>query len=1087
MVTFLFTDIVDSPTVWEAHPQAMAPAIARHDAILQQVIAASGGIVFKTVGDGVHAVFTTAADALAAALAAQHALHHEPWGVTGPLRVRMAIHTGAADMRDGDYFGPPLNLITHMLAAGHSGQILISHATAEVVYDCLPPDASLVDLGAHQLRDLSQPEQIFQLVHSDLPADFPPLTTLAAHPAAAAVLPTNLLATKLFVPPARANLVVRPRLFERLQAGLRDKLTLIAAPAGFGKTTLLSAWLAARPEDSGLRKMVVTSLSPQSSALSTGVGWVSLDSADNDPLRFWSYVITALDTLAPGVGTTALALLQSPQPAPTEAILTALLNQISSLPDHFILVLDDYHLIDATPIDQAVAFLLEHLPAQLHLVIATREDPQLPLARLRARGQLTELRATDLRFTSAEAAAFLNQVMGLNLAASAIATLETRTEGWIAGLQLAALSMRGHHDAASFITSFTGSHHFVLDYLLEEVLHQQSESVQTFLLRTAILDRLCGPLCDAVVRDPAASGQATLEYIEHANLFIVPLDNERRWYRYHHLFADLLRQRLHQRTDASRENEEISAAELHIRASVWYEENGLEIEAFHHAAAANDVERAERLIEGKGMPLHFHGAVAAILGWLASLPTAVLSARPALWVRYAEILLVTGQTTGVEQKLQAAEAALQCAEPGDKIRNLVGHIAVARATLALTRYQVDNMIIQSRRALEYLHPDDLPFRATANWTLGYAYQLQGDRVAAHRAISESLSLSQAAGNTFTTILAAIGLGQIQEAENQLYLAAETYRHVLQLAGDQPQQIVYEAHLGLARICYEWNDLDAAEQHGQQSLELARQYESVIDRFLVCEVFVARLKLARGDLDGAATLLAQADQSARQKNYVYRIPEVAAAQVLVQLRQGNLAAAAHLAQAHKLPISQARVLLAQGDPSAAVALLEPVRREAEAKGWQDERLKMNVLQAVAQHIHGETESAVHLLGEALALAEPGGCIRVFVDEGLPMKQLLQEVASRGMVAVYTRHVLAAFSHGGVKRAAQSTIVESLSERELEVLQHIAEGCTDREIADRLYLSLYTVKVHARNIYGKLGVNKRMQAVAKARELGVLPRS
>ncbi|MBC8078547.1 MAG: tetratricopeptide repeat protein, partial [Chloroflexales bacterium] len=412
-LTFLFTDIVGSTTMWEAHPQAMTQALARHDAILQQVIAASGGIAFKTVGDGFHAVFTTALDALAAALVAQRALSAEPWGVTGPLRVRIAIHTGAADMRDGDYFGPPLNRIARMLAAGHGGQILLSLATAELVRDRLPPGATLVDLGAHQLKDLSRPEQIFQLVHGDLPADFPPLTTLAARPAPAAAVP-NLLATKLFAPPARASLVVRPRLFERIEAGLQEKLTLIAAPAGFGKTTLLSAWLAARTEDRGLRTEIGTaSLHPQSSALSTRVGWVSLDNADNDPLRFWSYVITALDTLAPGVGTSALGLLQSPQPPAIERMLTSVLNgfsAVSAVPPvrDMALILDDYHVITAPAIHDALAFLIDYLPPQLHLVILTRADPALPLPRLRARGSVTELHASDLRFTHDEAATFLN-------------------------------------------------------------------------------------------------------------------------------------------------------------------------------------------------------------------------------------------------------------------------------------------------------------------------------------------------------------------------------------------------------------------------------------------------------------------------------------------------------------------------------------------------------------------------------------------------------------------------------------------------------------------------------------------------------
>src|SRR6059058_2639080 len=410
---------------------------------------------------------------------------------------------------------------------------------------------------------------------------------------------TPILATKLYLPRLRPNVVSRPRLRERLNEGLHRKLTLISAPAGFGKTTLVSEWVASCDRQ---------------------VAWLSLDEGDSDPTRFLTYLVAALRTIAPTLGEGVLGVLQSPQPPPPEAMLTALLNEITRLPDHFVLVLDDYHVIDAKPVDIALTYLLEHLPPQMHLVIATREDPQLPLARLRARGHLTELRATDLRFTPSEAAAFLNQGMGLNLSAEDIARLSTRTEGWIAGLQLAAISMQGHQDATSFITSFTGSHHFVLDYLVEEVLQQQPESIQTFLLRTSILDRLCGPLCDAVLLTPSGSGQETLEYIEHANLFLVPLDNERRWYRYHHLFADLLRQRLHQSSASSTGDEVGDVTELHSRASVWYEDHGLEIEAFHHAAAANDVARAERLIEGEGMPLQFRGAGAPVLSWLESLP-----------------------------------------------------------------------------------------------------------------------------------------------------------------------------------------------------------------------------------------------------------------------------------------------------------------------------------------------------------------------------------------------------------------------------------------------------------------------------------
>ncbi|MFZ1475609.1 MAG: LuxR C-terminal-related transcriptional regulator, partial [Anaerolineae bacterium] len=612
--------------------------------------------------------------------------------------------------------------------------------------------------------------------------------------------------------------------------------------------------------------------------------------------------------------------------------------------------------------------------------------------------------------TPSEAAEFLNRVMGLNLSAEDIAALETRTEGWIAGLQLAALSMQGHasRDVASFIKSFTGSHHFVLDYLVEEVLQQQSESVQTFLLRTSILDRLCGPLCDAVLLDTAASGQETLEYLEHANLFIVPLDDERRWYRYHHLFADLLRQRLHQSTATSARGEGRGVVELHSRASQWYEDHGLELEAFQHAAAANDVGRAEHLIDEKGLHLHLRG-VAAILDWLASLPTTVLDARPALWVRHASALLVGGQTTGVEEKLGAAEAALavalQGAEPDDKTRALIGQIAAHRATLALNDHQID---AQSR-------------------------------------------------------------------------ALDTYRRYLEPLGDQPPLSANEAYLGMGRIFYEWNDLDTAEQYFQQSLQLARQYDKSIDRFVLCEIYLARQKLARGDVAGAAAMLAETEQSVRQNNFVERMPDVAAVQVKVLLRQGNLTAAADLAGKYELPLIRARVLLAQGDPPAALAVLRPFRQQMKVKGLADEHFKAMILQAVALRANGEEHKALQLLCEALALAEPGGFIRIFVDEGEPMRLLILdfrlsiEKQPRGQdqrLLGYADKLLAAFEQptaqpppiGDLRQSQianrKSQMLEPLSQRELEILKLITQGLSNREIGERLFLALDTVKGHNR---------------------------
>jgi LuxR family maltose regulon positive regulatory protein len=884
----------------------------------------------------------------------------------------------------------------------------------------------------------------------------------------------SILATKLYIPPPRPKAVLRSHLIDRLNQGVQHipGATLISAPAGFGKTTLVGEWIESceRP-----------------------AAWLSLDEGDNDPARFLIYFIAALQTIAPAIGQGSLEMLQSPQSPPIEPILTSLLNEITTIPNNFILVLDDYHVIDSRSIDRALTFLLEHQPPQMHLVITTREDPDLPLARLRVRGQLTELRAADLRFTYPEAAQFLNQGMGLTLSAENISALESRTEGWIAGLQLAAISMQGQKDTDSFIQSFTGSHHFVMDYLVEEVLYQQPKHVQAFLLHTSILDRLCGSLCDAVLHDPSISGQETLEYLERANLFLIPLDNERRWYRYHHLFADLLRQRL-PLSMGSAEDAESRIQELHIRASQWFEDNGLAVEAFQHAAAASDIERAERLIDGKRIPLHFSGGVTPILRWLESLPTSVLDARPSLWWRHAAMLLINGQTAGVAEKLRGAEAAvaaeLQGNEPDDDTRNLIGQIATATATLALTRYDTETMLAQSRRALEYLRPSNLFNRASANWTLGYAYVLLGERAAAREAFTESIALSQAYGAVFTAILALIGLGQIQEFDNELYQAAETYRHVLQLVGEKPQQIIGEAHLGLARVLYEWNDLDAAEQHTRHSLHLAHQYESIIDRFVIGEVFLARLKLAQGNVDEASEILAKTDQSVRQNHFIHRMPEVAAVQVIMLLHQGHAAEASQLVQAHKLPLSQARVHLAQGDSLAALSILEQYRQLVEAKDWKDESLKVNVLQAIAHHVQGEKDKALKQLADALTLAEPGGFIRIFVDEGLPMAQLLSEAAAHDMLPGYVTKLLTAFQREKQKAKDKpdlksvQPLVEPLSQRELEVLQLIAQGLSNDEISKRLFLALDTVKGHNRRIYDKLQVQRRTEAVARARELGLL---
>jgi LuxR family maltose regulon positive regulatory protein len=860
-------------------------------------------------------------------------------------------------------------------------------------------------------------------------------------------------------------------LIERLNESLSSgcKLTLLSASAGFGKTTLVSEWI-----DHSEKR----------------VAWLSLDEGDNDLSRFLTYLIATLQTIAPDIGKGAAAAIQSPQPSPAETTLTTLLNEIAAFLDSFILVLDDYHLIDSQPVDQALIFLVENRPPQMHLVIASREDPNFPLARLRARGQLIELRAADLRFTPAEATEFLNPIMGLNLSVEDVAALEARTEGWIAGLQLAALSMQGQPDPTKFIQSFAGSHRFVMDYLVEEVLRQQTANIQIFLLHTSILDRMCGPLCDAVLGSPTASGQETLEFLEHANLFIVPLDNERRWYRYHHLFGELLRHRLGQILAPG------DMAELHIRASQWYEDNSLAFEAFRHATAANDVERAERLVESEAIGLHFRSVAMPVLDWLTSLPKPVLDTRPRLWVRSATLALMVGQTTGVEEKLQATEAvfaaqtASQDAEPDDQTRDLIGQIACARATLALFRYDPDAMIVQARRALEFLYPENLTYRFTANWALTTALMFRGDRAGAAQACQECIDISQKSGHVFSKILAANNMGALWEMENQLFQAAEIYRQALRLFGDHPQPNASIALLGLARICYEWNDLNAAEQYGQQSLELFQQFDRAIDRFIVSEVFLARVKLARGDVEGAASQLAQAEQSARQKNFLLRLPEIAALKVSVLLRQGQVAAAAQLVQQHDLPLCQARVLIAQGEPSAALAMLELLRQEMEEKGWADELLKVMVLQTIALYAHGEKKKAVQVLGEVLALTETNGFIRLFIDEGELMAELLSAAAALGFSPDYANKLLAAYEVEMKGEQPTSTIpdpsflIEPLSPRELEILRLIAQGLSNTEISRRLFLTLNTIKGHNWHIFSKLQAQNRTEAVARARELGLL---
>ncbi len=935
---------------------------------------------------------------------------------------------------------------------------------------------------------------------------------------------TPILATKLYIPPPRPNLVHRPRLIEWLDAGLHGKLTLVSAPAGFGKTTLIGEWI-----DSCAQR----------------VAWLSLDEEDSDPVRFLTYLVAALQTLDAAMGEGVLGALQSPQPPPVTVLLTSLLNEMATLPGHCLLVLDDYHLLDAGgpvgAIDQALTFLIEHLPPQLHLVITTREDPNFPLARYRARGQLREIRAADLRFTPDEAAKFLNGMMGLELPAETIAALEARTEGWIAGLQMAAISMQGHHagphDSADFMQAFTGSHRFVLDYLVEEVLHQQPAHVQNFLLRTSILDRLCGPLCNALLDAPADSphvaGQATLEALEQANLFLIPLDNERRWYRYHHLFADFLRQRLQQRRVPATDNDQADVAELHRRASIWYEEEGLLVEALRHALAAEDFERAAQLVELTWSVMDRSRRSAPWLGWVKALPDELVQVRPVLSLGYAWALLDRGELEAGAARLRDAEQWLNTTADNHEsptvstdapivaddaeFRLLPASIAAARAYHALALGDLPGTMRFARRALALFPVDEHLRRGTPAALLGLATWASGDLEEAYRAFADAMAMFQRAGNILFAITGTYFLADIRMVQGRLRDATESYQQALQLAaghGELVRRGTADIYTGLSELCCEQGDREGAIAHLRQSQALGEQAALPRWRYR-WSLAQARLKGAEGDLEGALTQLNAAERHYR-RGPVPDVRPIAALKARVWIAQGRLTKAWDWAREQGLAVDDnlrymqefehitlARLLLARYRSSADVQqitaaqeLLARLLDAAEAAGRMGSAIELLVLQALAHEAQGNIPAALLPLKRALRLAEPEGYGQLFVAEGLPMAALLASISGQGIVPAYVGKLRTALGDEAtppdvanpqrMDALPPQPLIEPLTDRELEVLGLIAQGLSNREISERLFLALDTVKGHNRRIFGKLEVKRRTEAVAKARALELLPR-
>jgi LuxR family maltose regulon positive regulatory protein len=927
------------------------------------------------------------------------------------------------------------------------------------------------------------------------PASPAPAQVVAPPKAADSLGPAPLLETKLYVPRSRRGLVPRPRLSERLDRGTASKLTLVSAPAGFGKTTLLTEWLAAGPA------------APANERLAA---WLSLDRADNDPASFWTYVIAALRTVASGVGESALTLLQAPQPPPIETVLTVLLNDLGALADDIVLVLDDYHVIDASDVQGEMAFLLDHLPPWLHVVIASRADPALPLARWRARGELVEIRAADLRFTPDEAAAYLNEMMGLQLTARDVAALEARTEGWIAALQLAALSMQGRDDVTGFIAGFAGDDRYVVDYLVEEVLQRQPDRVEAFLLQTCILGRLNGPLCDAVTGQ--GGGKAMLEALDRGNLFLVPLDDRRRWYRYHHLFADVLQARLLDERPGQ-------VPDLHRRASAWYEQNGEPAVAIGHALAGEDFGRAADLVELAIPAMRRTRQEAALRGWLKSLPDEVVRVRPVLSVGLAGALLAVGEFEGVEGRLRDAERCLgagsQAPSAGmavndEEFRRVPAGIELYRSALAMARGDVLGTVRHARRAIDLSPEEDHLVRASAAGMSGLAFWTSGDLEAGYSGYAECVAGLRRAGHIADIFGCTIALADIRSAQGRLGEAMRTYEQALQGAPEQGGPVLRgtaDMYVGMSEVCRERDDLPAAIQHLLRNQELGEHIGLPQNRYR-WRVAMARVRQAEGDLPAALDLLNEAERL-YMGDFFPNVRPVPALKARVWIAQGRLGEALGWAREQGLSVDDdlsylrefehitlARMLVGERVEDSlhqATRLLERLLLAAEEGERTGRVIEILVLQALTRQRLGDIPAALACLERAVTLAEPEGYVRVFVDEGQPMASLLRAAAKQGTAGNYVRRLLAAIGASGASGATEhdspvkQALIEPLSERELEVLRLLGTDLDGPAIARELMVSLHTVRTHTKHIYAKLAVTNRRAAVRRAQELDLVSRT
>jgi len=914
----------------------------------------------------------------------------------------------------------------------------------------------------------------------------------------------TLIRTKLRLPFTRPSLVHRPRLQAQIAEGLRGPLTLITAPAGFGKTTLVASCIA---------------------SCGLPIAWLSLDRDDNQAGRFLNYLVAALQETDHTTGSEAAQLLAASQQAPPEAILTSLINDLDTAGGEMALVLDDYQFINSQAVHEEVAFLLEHCPRTFHLVIATRSDPPLPLTRLRARGQTVELRAADLRFTEPEAAQFLNDVMGLRLDAGAVAALEERTEGWIAGLQMAALSMRDREDVPGFIEGFSGTNRYILDYLLEEVLASQPPEIQRFLLYTSLLERLTAPLCDTVLANNEGSKRESddrttgseslflrqsasiLEYLERANLFLVPLDDERIWYRYHHLFADLLRTQLQRSLGAP------GVAQLHVRAADWHAQHGSILEAIHHASAASDDERVERFIEQHYMEMVSRGEQSWLRSWIGTLSKELIYRRPWLCIYEAYSHSWFGELDEADLLLEEAEKHIRAEIAAPDAHPMLGHLAYVRSRVTAMRGDIQRAIELCLEAREYVPASNLALQLDTRITLGYEYFLSGDYANARPILDEVIRSGIAAGAVINTVAASCLMARLVAVQGLLNKSYDMYQIAAKSIPEASGQHLGARALievGMADVLCEWNDLEAALAHISKGLALLPFWDKA-DDWILAYVTLARIHLAQANKSDALEAIEKAIQFTKTRGVFSEARHaVEIAQVKLWLAQGDLQAAKRWAasQEERLSsddrfrfgnelahITQARVLIAQNRPNKAIGLLSHLEETARSAGRMGRVIEILLLRALAMREIGDSEHAILALAKCLALAEPEGYVRIFLDEAQPMQLLLAQWlahASASPVRDYARHLLSQFdAEPHVVTAAQEKaspagdLVEPLSQRELEVLHLMALGRTNQEIAQQLIVAPGTVKAHTASIYRKLDVANRTEAVARARELGILP--